>query len=149
MKTVPLNEGQFDVQTLRSLERAMTACWKEAHAMIRNRNLAGIDIPAPSKIQGVLEKQKSSEVQGRPLTAPEVAKILGISESSVRRISRKLLPFKQPRKTKSGKGMRHRRYFYADVLRYLKMFEVSSGERLELPLKASKRLKSRPPEIEI
>lgn len=140
IRTVPLNEGKFDLQTLRALEKAMSQCWKEAHNLIRNRVRANIELPLPSKIKSPMGKETPSDLQSRPLTAPEVAKLLKVSESSVRRIPKKLLPYKQPRKIKCGRG--HRRYLPKDVVEYLKRFEVSEGHMVQFPLSASKRLRA-------
>lgn len=140
IRTVALSDGKFDIHTMRALEKAMSSCWKEAHTLIRNRVRSNIEIPLPSKIKSHLGKENPNDIQSRPLTAPEVAKLLQVSESSVRRIPKKLLPFKQPRKIKRGKG--HRRYLPKDVMSYLKNFEVSEGQLAAFPLRASKRILS-------
>ena len=113
---VEMPAGKWTAETWNKINIAMGKCWIKTREIIDARVRSNIPLPDPSKMNLATEKEAKKGKQTKPLTAPEVAKILGISENSVRRIPKDLLRF---RVTRGG----HRRYSTGSILKYQELFK--------------------------
>jgi hypothetical protein len=97
---------------------AIEGCWLRVAEEMRRSILAGAELPdawAPAR------PAPEAGRRARPLTVSDAARLLGISENSVRRIPRSALRFKR---TKGG----HRRYEAGAIAKYKGAFaEAPAG----------------------
>lgn len=91
--------GQLSPEFMLRVHKTLAKTWIKSYERLKDFRTAGKTPPSPSLIRVATKDIKKS----RPLTAPRVAKILGISENSVRRIPKSKLRYYR---TKGG----HRRY---------------------------------------
>jgi hypothetical protein len=109
--------GRLTPQFMRRATNALAKSWVKSHERLKVLLENGKPLPDPSKI-----KVATKEItKAKPLTAPEVAKILGVSKDSVRRIPKAELRY---RRTKGG----HRRYSIGAVQAYRERFDRPSLE---------------------
>jgi DNA-directed RNA polymerase specialized sigma subunit len=111
--------GRLTPQFMQRATNALAKSWVKSHERLKVLLENGKPLPEPSKI-----KVATKEItKTKPLTAPEVAKILGVSKDSVRRIPKAELRF---RRTKGG----HRRYSIGAVQMYRERFaQAASTDR--------------------
>lgn len=91
--------GRLSPEFMARVNKTIAKSWIKSSERLKAFREAGKTPPSPSLIRVATKDIKKS----RPLTAPRVAKILGISENSVRRIPKSKLRYYR---TKGG----HRRY---------------------------------------
>jgi hypothetical protein len=99
--------GRVTPEFLKRVAVMIGKCWLKGSERLQAFHEAGKKPPEPSKIRVATKEIKKT----KPLTAPEVAKILGISVNSVRRIPKHQLRY---RRTKG----KHRRYSIGAVQAY-------------------------------
>jgi hypothetical protein len=113
--------GRLTPEFMKKTTAAVAKCWVKSHERLKVLIENGKPLPEPSKI-----KVATRELKAKSLTAPGVAKFLGMSENSVRRIPKSELRY---RKTKGG----HRRYSIGAVELYKQAGHLVAGESIEGP----------------
>lgn len=114
--------GRLNAPFMRRCTATLAKSWVKSHERLKVLLESGKSLPEPSKIRVATREIK----RAKPLTAPEVAKILGVSENTVRRIPKSELRY---RRTKGG----HRRYSIGAVKSYSENYERDEIE-LEAPV---------------
>lgn len=115
--SIDMPEGYWTSDLWSKLNIAIGKCWIDIAKKIKAREKVGIPLPNPSKISSATENGDPKK-QIKPLTAPAVARILGVSENSVRRIPKKYLKYST---TRGG----HRRYSSGAVISYQELYKSS------------------------
>ena len=105
--------GKLSTEYLRKVMAAVGKCWLKSQDRILELKRTGTRLPEPSKIKVVTKEL----AQTKPLTVPQVAKLLNISQNSVRRIPKRHLEY---RKTKGG----HRRYSVGALKAYRDLYNA-------------------------
>ena len=105
--------GKLSTEYLRKVMAAVGKCWLKSQERILELKRTGAKLPEPSKMKVAVKEL----AQTKPLTAPQVAKLLNISKNSVRRIPKHELEY---RKTKGG----HRRYSVGALKSYRNKFDA-------------------------
>jgi excisionase family DNA binding protein len=103
--------GRLTPEFMRRATAALGKSWVKSHERLKVLVETGKPLPDPSRIKVATKEIKKA----KPLTAPEVAKLLGVSENTVRRIPKAELRY---RRTKGG----HRRYSIGAVQAYREAF---------------------------
>ncbi len=105
--------GKISPEFLRKVMGAVAKAWVKTQERIREFESSGRALPDPSKIRVATRDLKKT----KPLTVPQVAKLLAISENSVRRIPKSQLRF---RRTAGG----HRRYSIGALKAYREQYDT-------------------------
>lgn len=103
--------GRITPEFLKRTTAALAKAWVKSNERLKTLQEAGKAHPEPSNIRVATDEIKKQ----KPLTAPEVAKLLGRSENTVRRIPKAELNY---RKTKGG----HRKYSIGAVYAYAEQY---------------------------
>jgi plasmid maintenance system antidote protein VapI len=103
--------GQLTSEFMRRTTAALARAWVKTNERLKVLIETGAPLPEPSRIRVATRELKKT----KPLSAPEVAKLLGVSKNSVHRIPKSELRY---RKTKGG----HRRYSIGAVKEYREKF---------------------------
>ncbi len=104
--------GKTSPEFLRKVMAAIAKSWIKTQERIKEFEASGRTLPDPSKIRVATRELGKT----KPLSAPQVAKILKVSENSVRRIPKSELRY---RRTAGG----HRRYSIGALKAYQAAYE--------------------------
>jgi excisionase family DNA binding protein len=109
--------GKLTPEFMKRTTAAVAKAWVKSHERLKVLIENGKPLPEPSKIRVATKEIKKT----KPLTAPEVAKLLGVSKDTVRRIPKSELRY---RRTKGG----HRRYSIGAIQKYRELFDPTTLE---------------------